>query len=219
MARTLHSSSPRHLYLGHHCYLDAICRENSDPDIFRPRPWISAFDAGEFLNQSNCGVRGFGERQLHYKSGRVSPLMYDEMAHDPMLTSDTIAWTSAEGQERLNLILVFILVSYTTWASTRHTHGVISSRHRSGRNSSASGPQRSLHLWRASKLTATKVPLRTKIGDLPSSPPPRGRITSLTAARLVPRATGYNRRAAALVLAKLEDEDGLMSRTFVQAEA
>lgn len=50
--------------------------------------------------------------------------------------------------------------------------------HLSGRNTSASGPQRSLSWWRQYILKLMYSPLRTSNGDLPSEPPPVGRILS-----------------------------------------
>ena len=50
--------------------------------------------------------------------------------------------------------------------------------HCSGRNSSASSPQRSFRRCKAVILKKTSLPACTRIGDLPSGPPPTGNTVS-----------------------------------------
>ena len=67
--------------------------------------------------------------------------------------------------------------------------------HRSGRNSSASGPNTSLFRCSPWLVHRTGVPFGTRIGWLPSLPPPRGRMVSLLDV-LEFVATGLKRRNA-----------------------
>jgi hypothetical protein len=69
------------------------------------------------------------------------------------------------------------------------------SSHRSGRNSSASGPQISVCRCIEYKLNGMTVSFFTKMGPLPSGPPPRGRDVSLNDIRLLMGTGGRRRRA------------------------
>ena len=70
-----------------------------------------------------------------------------------------------------------------------------SASHRSGRNSLASAPNKALSRCSAWEDHRAIVPLGTRIGWLPSGPPPRGRSVSLLAFRELV-ATGVKRRRA-----------------------
>jgi hypothetical protein len=184
----------------HHCDLNAIFGAAGGSDVFRPWSWISTFDAGEFLNQPNSCVGSFDECKLLCRQPcRVSSLMRGGMGswYNAYVRCSYVDLRRTARTSGFHISLHFSGTG-TNELSVSYTHGVISSRQRSGRKLSASGPQRSIRLWRAWKCMTTKVPLRTKIGDFPSSPPPLGRITSLAAMREVPITTGYNRSAAAI---------------------
>ena len=75
------------------------------------------------------------------------------------------------------------------------------SSHRSGLNSSASGPQMSFRRCIEYKLKGMSVFFLTKIGPLPSGPPPRGREVSLNDNRLLMGTGGRRRRARITTLA------------------
>lgn len=68
--------------------------------------------------------------------------------------------------------------------------------HRDGLNSSTSGPYTSCLRCRPNTLYMTGVPFGTKRGDLPSTPPPLGRIVSQFATREL-TGTGGNSLSAA----------------------
>lgn len=67
--------------------------------------------------------------------------------------------------------------------------------HRSGLNSSASSPQSSLSRCKTQNINATVWPFATNIGDLPSGPPPTGRVVSRLATRSMMGIVGMRRSA------------------------
>lgn len=69
------------------------------------------------------------------------------------------------------------------WKGIKAGGGWTISDHRSGRNASASPPKTSGMRCIAWTEYPTDVPLGTWMGDLPSLPPPRGRLVSATAVR------------------------------------
>lgn len=77
----------------------------------------------------------------------------------------------------------------------RYSHPGLSFSHLSGLNSSASSPYRSFRRCMVYSDHCTDWPFGMKRGDLPSSPPPRGRMVSTTAQRVLPGTTGYNLNA------------------------
>lgn len=68
--------------------------------------------------------------------------------------------------------------------------------HRSGLNSSASRPQRSLRLWSRCSTKLTVLPLGTKTGAMLFGPPPRGSVVSRAAKRTLAGLRSYRRSAS-----------------------
>ena len=77
----------------------------------------------------------------------------------------------------------------------RNPHPGFMVSHLSGRNSFASSPQISLRLCITQIEQLTVWPFLTKIGELPSAPPPLGRTVSVVAVRALFGTTGQRRRA------------------------
>ena len=80
-----------------------------------------------------------------------------------------------EGSEKRDLFRSLEKQGSENTMLTQHGFSFIQ---RSGRNSSASSPHRSLRRCIAAILKAIVVPSVTKIGEFPSGPPPRGRMVS-----------------------------------------